>query len=188
MYMDIKSQIESLLFISQKPVAIKQLMAVFKIGKKDAIKIMDEIIEKYNTVESGIHIMKKKGWQKDEFKYQMVTNSKNSEFVYDFIKEEISGELTRPSLETLTIIAYRGPISKSEIEQIRGVNCSLILKNLLIRGLVEEKEDNEKMIKYYNVTADFVRYLGIRNVEDLPNYKKLNSNRLINEMFVDENV
>jgi len=73
----------------------------------------------------------------------MTTAKESSEIVEKFLKEELTGEMTRPQLETLTIIAYRGPMTKMEIEQIRGVNCSLILRNLLMRGLVEAKLDKK---------------------------------------------
>jgi segregation and condensation protein B len=81
--------------------------------------------------------------------------------------------LTQPSIETLTIIAYRGPISKAEIEKIRGVNCSLILRNLMIRGLVDFDIDKNNGQELYNVTVDFLQYLGLNTVEDLPDYMRL---------------
>jgi len=61
------------------------------------------------------------------------------------LKDETTGELTKPSIETLTIIAYRGPIAKYELERIRGINCSLILRNLILRGLAEEKKIAKNM-------------------------------------------
>ncbi len=76
-------------------------------------------------------------------------------------------------METLTIIAYRGPIAKSELEQIRGINCSLILRNLMIKGLIEEERDEKRMNIKYRVSIDFIRYLGINKVEELPDYQKL---------------
>ncbi|MBT7553409.1 SMC-Scp complex subunit ScpB, partial [bacterium] len=87
-----------------------------------------------------------------------------------------TGELSKPSLETLTIVAYRQPIAKEELEQIRGVNCSVILRNLLIRGLVEARESKGDLVPMYSVTIDFLRHLGIDSVEQLPDFAKLNSN------------
>jgi segregation and condensation protein B len=83
----------------------------------------------------------------------------------------------------LTIIAYRGPITKSEIEQIRGVNCSVILKNLMIKGLIESEPNKEKMSDEYNITVDFLKYLGINNAKELPNYEKLNTSETINTIL-----
>ena len=78
-------------------------------------------------------------------------------------------------METLTIIAYRGPITRLELEQIRGVNCSLILRNLMIKGLIEEERDGKRMVSDYRVSLNFTRYLGINKIEDLPDYQKLHS-------------
>ena len=94
-----------------------------------------------------------------------------------------AGELTRPSIETLTIIAYRGPITKPEIEQIRGVNCSLILRNLLMRGLVEESESVERLQPVYAISADFLRHLGLHAISDLPDYATLHGDEKISQLL-----
>lgn len=179
------SQIESLLFISSRPLSCKQLSEILKIDQEKILEMMNEIMGKYNTPQSGIHILRHEGQKNGLISFQMTTNSSNAEVVQDFVKEELSGELTRPSLETLTIIAYRGPVSKTEIEQIRGVNCSLILKNLLLRGLVEVKEDKEQMASFYNITPDFMRYLGINDVKNLPDYARLSSSEIINDILLE---
>jgi len=116
----------------------------------------------------------------------MVSAPENSSLVRDFIKDETTGELTRPSLETLTIIAYRGPISKLDLERIRGINCSLILRNLLIRGLIEAKTDRKKNEIYYNITFDFIRFLGINDVNQLPDYERLNKDDTLDRILSDD--
>ena len=114
---------------------------------------------------------------------QMVTAGYNAKLVKDFIKEETTGELTRAALETLTIVAYRGPITRAELEQIRGVNCAVILRHLLIRGLVESIENKKKMQTTYNVTFDFLRFLGLNQQSELPDYDKLNSSESLQRML-----
>jgi segregation and condensation protein B len=99
----------------------------------------------------------------------------NAHVVATFLKEQRSGELTRPALETLTIVAYRGPVAKSEIDLIRGVNCSLILRILLIRGLITAREDQDRMVTLYEISFDFLRHLGIREVRELPQYHELHT-------------
>jgi segregation and condensation protein B len=106
---------------------------------------------------------------------QMSTSPDNARLVQDFLKDETTGELTKPSLETLTIIAYRGPVTKAELEQIRGVNCSLIIRNLLMRGLVEAQGEPYDPQTTFRVTMDFLRFLGVAGVEELPEYDKLRS-------------
>lgn len=181
--MSMKSKIESLLFISNRPLSIKQIAEFLGERKELVAEELKNLIGSYNTEGKGIHIMEIKGWTTGGKKYQLITNPNNSDVTERFVKEELSGELTRPSLETLTIIAYRGPISKAEIEQIRGVNCSLILKNLLLRGLIEERDDKEKMANYYNITSEFLRHLGVHKVEELPDYERLSGSEVIDKML-----
>jgi len=179
---DLKKQIESLLFISGKPLALKKISELVegKISVKEIEKAINELIEDYNERVGGIKIIKSAN------QVQMATSGDNAEVVKNFIKDETTGELTKPSIETLTIIAYRGPIAKYELERIRGINCSLILRNLILRGLAEEKKDNKKREIYYTVTLDFLKYLGVSRVEDLPDYDKLSKNEDINKFLAGE--
>lgn len=162
---NLKSIIESLLFITHRPLSIKEICKITKSSLTNIKQSLNELINEYADKNKGISIIK------NEQEFQMVTNPNNGLVVKEFLKQEISGELTPASLETLSIIAYRSPISKQELEQIRGVNCSVILRHLLIKGLVIE-QDKEKQV--YNVSLDFIRYLGINDLKDLPDYKRLN--------------
>jgi len=163
------SIVESILFATGKPVKYKEIISFVKIKEKGLKEIISDLKEKYNTNESGVHILDNNN------KLQLVTNPDNGKVMQEYFVDEITGELSRPALETLTIISYRQPISKEELEQIRGVNCSLILRNLLIRGFVESKSSKGGLLTNYSVTTDFLRHLGIDSVKDLPDYEKLNS-------------
>jgi segregation and condensation protein B len=182
----IKSKIESLLFIASKPLSYGKIADLIKEDKEKTKEAVDKLIEEYKERDGGVLIVK------NLMSYQMMTSPENSQIVKDFSKSEFSGELTQPALETLTIIAYRGPISRPELEQIRGVNCGLIIKNLTIRGLINaDKGKNIKNIYegnpkdfldeelYYNITIDFLKYLGISRIEDLPDYKNLNGEEIL---------
>ena len=161
------------MFISHKPLSVKEFIKTTGASQKDVATSLEELEKEYEKKSGGIKILKIDG------KYQLATSDDSSEVVKKFIKSEVTGELTKPSLETLTIIAYRAPISKAELELIRGVNCSVILRNLLMRGLIEAKEDKDKMVVMYNITFDFLKYLGMGAVEELPDFEKLNrSNNL----------
>lgn len=175
--MSIKSQLESLLFVANKPLATKELADLLKIKVNEIDAVVDELVSDYANINSGLQVIKNNG------KYQMVSSAENAAIVQEFIKDETSGELSRPSLEALTVIAYRGPITKIDLDRIRGVNCSLIIRNLLIRGLIEEKVDKDKQISLYNVTLDFIRYLGINKLEDLPDYERLHQDETIDKML-----
>jgi segregation and condensation protein B len=92
------------------------------------------------------------------------------------VSEEREGELGKASLETLTIIAYKGPISKKEIEYIRGVNCQYSLRSLLLRGLIERKTGkNDERQAVYNITLETVKFLGLAKISDLPEYESINT-------------
>jgi len=173
----LKSKIESLLFISNRPLVIKKIVELTKSDTETVKEVLGELITEYNQKESGIEIAKIGP------KVQMITASDNAKFVRDFIKDETTGDLTKPQLEALTIVAYRGPITKAELEQIRGVNCSLILRNLMIRGLIEEKHDKQKMSISYNITFDFLKFLGITQQSELPDFEKLSSDETMEKVL-----
>ena len=178
--MNIKSALESLLFISAKPMPANQLAELLKLEADEVVKAGDELVEYYKTNQAGIQIIKNGN------KYQMVSSPENANVVQEFIKDETTGELSRPSLETLTIIAYRGPISKSDLDRIRGVNCSLILRNLMLRGLVESKPDKKTGENFYAVSFDFIRFLGINDIKELPEFDRLSRHDLIESYLAGE--
>lgn len=171
------SVLESLLFAVAKSLSYKELIEYFEAEDGEVKELVEALKEKYNHEDSGIHVMVNNG------RVQFMTNPKNGDKLHEYFQDELSKELSKPSLEALTIIAYRQPISKEELEQIRGVNCSLILRNLLIRGFIEAKEEQGGLVTNYSVTMDFLRYLGISEVSELPDYEKLNSNSELQKLL-----
>jgi len=167
------AKIESILFVAARPLSIKKLAEVCGASKEEVSAAVQEIIAVYNNEARGVRILH----NGDDV--QMASAPEVSKLVQDFLKDETTGELTKPSLETLTIIAYRGPIAKPELEQIRGVNCSLILRNLMMRGLVEAQGEPGKPETKYRVTMDFLRFLGVSSVEELPDFEKLSKHENI---------
>jgi len=176
----LNSQIESILFVSSGPVEIKLLAKICGRSKDEVEVAVEALKDRYNHNESGINIVEHQG------KVEMVSSPDNGRLVASVVKEEIYSDLTRPQLETLTVIAYRGPITKFELEQIRGVNCSLILRNLLIKGLVEVKKDKIIDNDVYNISIDFMKHLGINSVVDLPDYEELSKSEVIGEVLRDK--
>jgi segregation and condensation protein B len=169
----LSANIESILFIAARPMNVKKLAEICGVSKEDILKSLEELTEFYNKGERGVRIMHHGN------DVQMTTAPDMAKMVQEFIKDETTGELTKPSLEALTIIAYRGPITKPELEQIRGVNCSLILRNLMMRGLVEMIGEPGEPQTTYRVTMDFLRFLGVSGVEELPDYGNLRSHENI---------
>jgi len=178
--MSLSSEIESLLFIASKPLTVKKMADLVGKDKKEIEETLQELVAKYSEKKQGIKLMHHGS------KFDLVSSPANAKVVRKFLKDELTGELTRPSLEALSIIAYRGPVTKGELEMIRGVNCSLILRNLLIRGLIEAEEDKKDGLTYYRITFDFMRYLGISDVKELPDFEELNRDKNLEDLLKEE--
>ena len=177
----IKSQLESLLLVTSKPISVNKLADVLGVKPQEVEEHIELIAQNFNNNGNGIRLIKNNN------QVQLVSSAENAELVQNYLKSDLTGELTKPSLETLTIVAYRQPITKAEIEQIRGVNCSLILRNLMIRGLVEAEYNKERSVTQYSITLDFLKYLGLTSVSELPEFEKLNSDENLQKLFETEN-
>jgi segregation and condensation protein B len=176
---NLEQQIEAVLFISPRPLSVGKLANLLEVETVAIEQAVAKIKQAYAERQSGLAILQHGA------EVQMVTDSVVSELVQKFLKEEMTGELSKPSVETLTIIAYRGPITKSEVERIRGVNCSLILRNLMIRGLVQAEEDKKRLITYYTISADFLRHLGLTSIQDLPQYTELHNPEVVERLLAE---
>ena len=181
----LNSQIESILFVASKPLSAKKIAKVLNVDEQVVEKSIEQLKNKYNVPDSGVSLLSTAS------EYQLVSSPENKTVAEHFIKAELSGELTRPQLETLTVISYCGPITKPEIEQIRGVNCSLILRNLLMRGLVKESDKETNLLPSYEVTMEYLQHLGINSLSELPDYSELHNHdfvmKALNEAGLEKN-
>jgi segregation and condensation protein B len=128
---------------------------------RDAIAILQK---EYESSSRGIRIAC------TEETAEMVSAPENFGAVKKIIEYE-AGELSQAKLETLTILAYQGPLVQAEIEHIRGVNCTQILKNLKIDDLIDEVEENGRLL--YHVSTKFLKLLGITSTRELPEHETL---------------
>jgi segregation and condensation protein B len=169
--MDKKYILESLLFTSGHPVSFKKIAEVLEISEEDIEKSLKELADDYKKNDRGLRLI----FLND--KAQLVAAPASVEIVKKLVKSDFEEDLSQAALETLAIIAYRGPVSRAAIESLRGVNCSFILQSLSIRGLIDRKNNPEDGRSYiYNVTFDFLKHLGINQLGDLPNYEELKKN------------
>ena len=175
--MNLISQIESILFVAPKPLTVKQIAKATQKNVPEVEEALETLKMKYNHEDQGIHLLH------EEDQFQMSTNPENIRVVDLFIKDDVSGELTKAQLETLTVIAYRSSVTKPELEQVRGVNCTLILRNLLMRGLIEEREDEKKFLPVYTLSMEALRHLGINSVQDLPDYAELHTHDFVEQVL-----
>lgn len=164
--LSLESQIEALLFFEGEPVKKEKLA---KILKKD----LAELEEALNRLairldDHGLVLI-----FKDDF-VSLGTDPEMSSLIETLKKEETDKDLSRAALETLSIILYKGPITRAEIDYIRGVNSSFILRNLLIRDLVEKEENPDDSRSYlYKPSINLLSFLGIASLNDLPEYQEV---------------
>lgn len=170
--MSLITKLESLLFVASKPLTVKKIAKLLEESAAQILAALQSLTEKYDS-DSGIRLIS------TGEEWQLTTHPDNQTLVETIVKSEVTEELTRPQLETLTVISYCGPITKPELEQIRGVNCSLIIRNLLIRGLVKEAETGVNLVPTYEVTMEYVRHLGLTNINELPEYVTLHQHEYI---------
>jgi len=162
---NLENQIESILLYKNEPVSLKELSKALETKPEEVKEALVGLQTFY--AERGIVIVT------NGEEYSFGTHSENSALIETMQKEELSRELGRAGLETLAIVLYKGPISRREIDQIRGVNSGFILRALLIRGLVERSESvvGERSFSYAP-TLKLFEYLGVTRKEDLPEYSE----------------
>jgi len=165
--MTLDRNLEAMLFAAAKPFTVARLTQMLDAEKDDVQIALDALAERLNVSGSGLQL------QKNGSEYELVTRPECADAVAKVVNVEAQAELSRASLEALTILAYRGPLTRPELEQIRGVQSSIILRNLLLRGLIEQSEDMRLGQPVYSVTFDFLNHLGLSGVEALPDFEKL---------------
>ncbi|EKD46705.1 MAG: segregation and condensation protein B [uncultured bacterium] len=175
------SVLESILFVSGEPIKKIKLANVTDERLEDVDIALSVLLEKYSDPSSGLALIIKGE------EVQLVSNPENASIVENLVKNELQDSLSNAAMEVVSIIAYRGPISKVEIEAIRGVNCSYTLRNLLLRGLIE-RNDNPKDSRghVYAISFDFLKKLGIDGVKKLPEYDILSVDERINSVVNNE--
>lgn len=160
-----KGIVESILFVSDKPVTVEQFRQVMEEISADEIQgIIQSLKEEYAQKVGGMVITEIAGG------YQMLTNPSHAWHIRNFYKTRTKEKLSRPSLETLAIIAYKQPVSRADIELVRGVNSDGVMAHLLAKALVKivgRKEVPGRPF-LYGTTKEFLEYFGLRSLEDLP--------------------
>lgn len=160
--MNTKQHIESIILFKGQAVTYKELSTLLEISKEEVQKAVQELSLEYQ--EKGIQIIY------TEHECELVTSPANAELISKMQKQEIETELSSAALETLSIILYMGPIARSMIDFIRGVNSQFTIRTLLIRGLIEK--DPTSKIPMYTVSIDTIKFLGLNKLDELPNFKE----------------
>jgi segregation and condensation protein B len=162
----ISAQLEAVLFWKAEPVSIKKLATLLNVGPESVKEGLKELEEKLKG--RGVTLVQ------TEEEVMLGTAKELSPLIEQLTKDELNRDLGKAGLETLSIILYQGPISRADIDYIRGVNSQFIIRNLLIRGLVERVDNPTDARSFlYQTTLTLLAHLGISKREDLPEFTKV---------------
>jgi len=160
--LQLTSLIESLLFVADAPVTPAQLAAALDVEPKAVEEALDQLAADYQ--QRGLRLQRKAG------RVQLVTAPEAAPAVERFLGLELSSKLSPAALETLAIVAYRQPVTRAQVEAIRGVNSDSVLRTLINKGLIEEVGRLEQVGRpiLYGTTFEFLQYFGLQDLQDLP--------------------
>ena len=174
---NVENKMETLIFLSKDPLTVEELAKFYGLSLDETQEILLMLKEKRK--ESGINIRIENG------AVFLVSNPLYGEDVKKFFNPELKiKKLTKPTMETLAIIAYKGPVTKGEIEQIKGVSVEKTMANLLEKNLIyiSGKKKAIGTPNLYEVTEDFYSYLNIQKKDELPGYEQFEKIELVNKI------
>jgi len=179
--MELEKKIEAILFWKGEPMSRKRLAEILKVGQTEINEGIEKLKENLNSrgivfLENNNPARSASGTADAGGEITLGTAPEFSDLIENLQKEELNKELSKASLETLSIIAYKNGATRAEIDYIRGVNSSFTLRALSIRGLVEktiDKEDNRRYI--YTPSFNLLSYMGVKSIEELPDFNEINN-------------
>ena len=160
--LNLPSRIEALLFVADEPVSVRQLAQALESSQTEVKEALNGLAALYRV--RGLRL------QRQDSLVQFVTAPEAASFVERFLGLDLRSRLSTAALETLALIAYRQPITRAQIEAVRGVNCDGVLRSLLSRELVVSlgRLDQVGRPIIYGTTLDFLRYFGLSDLSELP--------------------
>ncbi|MFH1282481.1 MAG: SMC-Scp complex subunit ScpB [bacterium] len=165
----LKRVVEALLFITDNPLTLKKLREITEESGESIVEIINEIGEDLNEKQSAMFVKEVAGG------FQMATRAEFGEWVKKLYIDKIKYRLSKSALETLSIIAYKQPITRGEIEEVRGVDAAGVLENLLEKKLVRVCGRKETLGRplLYGTTNEFLKYFGLKNISEIPSIDEL---------------
>ncbi len=178
----IKSALESMLFVWGEPLEAKAAAEVLNIDVKEAIKYFQELSVQYEEEEKGIRI------REINKTFQFVTLSENSEYIERLCTPVKKRRLSQSALEVLAIIAYKQPVTRGEIESVRGIKCDRVLEGLEGKELICEVGRSEGIGRpiLYGTTDEFLRFFGYQSLKELPQIEDIEENFGVEEPTEDQ--
>jgi segregation and condensation protein B len=165
---ELEALVESLLFVADRPVAVAQLAQALEVDEKAVEEALSALNEATLRGKRGLRL------QRDRDRVQLATTPDAAPHIQRFLGLELSGPLSQAALEALAIVAYRQPVTRAQVDTIRGVNCESVLRTLVSRGLVEEIGRLEQVGRpiLYGTTFEFLQQFGLGSLEELPPEEK----------------
>ena len=163
---ELKPIIESLIYVSEEPITVKQLASLLDGESLDDIQTAtDQLVEEFESRAGGLELRQLAGG------YRITTRPEHSEYVRRYLKSQPSARLSLAALETLAVIAYKQPITIPEILEIRGVTSTSAIKTLLDRRLIVAKGHKQVVGRpmLYGTSKDFLIHFGLNDLSELPN-------------------
>jgi segregation and condensation protein B len=166
---EIKSVLEAFLFLSGEVITVSTLKDVLGLPESELKRLMADLMTEFRERNAGLLVVEIANG------YQMVTNPGYAEWIKKFRSMHTSSRLSMPALETLAIIAYKQPIIKAEIEQIRGVNSDSAIRTLYEKRLIKIMGRKEAPGRpfLYGTTREFLQYFGLKDLTELPTLKDI---------------
>lgn len=162
------SVIESLLFVSGDPISVAQLARVAEVPEETVEEALNMLEASLFKEHRGLFLIRK------DCDVLLTSHPDHVMFVERLIRSEREIALSRAALETLSIVAYRGPIGRADVDSIRGVNSTMTLRNLLLRGLIERQDHpDDARGALYSPSLAFLETLGLSNRSELPDFENL---------------
>ena len=166
-----KNIIEAMLFVSDKPLFVNEIKNVIEdLDAREVKDVISDLAKEYEDTQRAFRIKEIAGG------YQIVTDTVFAPWLQKLYKTSGADRLRGPSLETLAIIAYKQPVTKPEIEMIRGVNVDGVLKTLIEKNLIRVTVRKETLGRpiLYGTTLEFLQYFGLNSLEELPKLEEFN--------------
>lgn len=165
------AELEALLFSYGEPMAAARIAKSLHMEKKECEELIEALASSLaENPARGLMVMQHDG------AVQLVTKPDLTHITERLLQDEFREELSPAGLETLSLITYLGPVPRSTVDYIRGVNASFTVRNLLMRGLVERKyEEGKGNIYHYFPSFQFLRHMGVAKVEELPEYERFHT-------------
>lgn len=165
-----KAVLEGLLFISgDDGITLEQIKEILSVEEKEALELLDSLKEELKTAERGLSIKKYGNI------YKFTTKEEHKKYYEKLSELSNFRNLSQSTLETLAIIAYNEPITRQQIDELRGVSSSQMVRNLVAKDFIKEVGRSESVGHpiLYGITNQFLDYFGLSSIKDLPNLEEI---------------